>query len=278
LPYARSAVLNSCRTLLRRRRPEVISALVPEERDLASAEAIVLGEEQRRAVMAAVRGLRIPGEDLLDGLALPPDGTELAVAASPIAVNQSSTVWAYLMRTGKVRSWHAQGRIGDGGLNSRAMSWSGNDRTLAYSLSFPPTGYAVTDLLNTTRPGRDLTANSRQLFSRRNQGISIFRDLSLTSNGKALIGSADSQSPRADHGSIQIVTTARPIAVVTIYLARTHRGQLASVLWTSPSGRVLIVEYEKLKSDPHPVFIYSKGKLTALPEAGHFIVPSYVAW
>jgi RNA polymerase sigma-70 factor (sigma-E family) len=57
LPYVRSAVLNSCRTLLRRRRPEVTTALVPDARQPLSAEAMVLSEEQRRAVMAAVRRL-----------------------------------------------------------------------------------------------------------------------------------------------------------------------------------------------------------------------------
>ncbi len=59
LPYVRSAVLNSCRTRLRRRLPEVATHLVPEVGEPLSAEAVVLSEEQRRAVMAAVR--RLPG-------------------------------------------------------------------------------------------------------------------------------------------------------------------------------------------------------------------------
>jgi RNA polymerase sigma-70 factor (sigma-E family) len=54
LPYVRSAVLNSCRTYVRRRNPEISIDGPDDGQDLASAEAAVLGEEQRRAVMTAL--------------------------------------------------------------------------------------------------------------------------------------------------------------------------------------------------------------------------------
>jgi RNA polymerase sigma-70 factor (sigma-E family) len=58
LPYVRSAVLNSCRSALRRGQP---AEFLGEPADfglvLVSAEAVVLSEEQRRAVMTALRGL-----------------------------------------------------------------------------------------------------------------------------------------------------------------------------------------------------------------------------
>jgi RNA polymerase sigma-70 factor (sigma-E family) len=59
LPYVRSAVLNSCRSVLRRAAPaELFGADLPDlGLALASAEAVVLSEEQRRAVMTALRGL-----------------------------------------------------------------------------------------------------------------------------------------------------------------------------------------------------------------------------
>ncbi|HUC57869.1 MAG TPA: SigE family RNA polymerase sigma factor [Streptosporangiaceae bacterium] len=57
LPYVRSAVLNACRTRLRRKRPEVTCAAPAETQDPASAETIVIGHEQRRTVMAAIRTL-----------------------------------------------------------------------------------------------------------------------------------------------------------------------------------------------------------------------------
>jgi RNA polymerase sigma-70 factor (sigma-E family) len=58
LSYVRSAVLNSCRSALRRSRPTEVLAELPEfGLVLASAEAVVLCEEQRRAVMVALRGL-----------------------------------------------------------------------------------------------------------------------------------------------------------------------------------------------------------------------------
>jgi RNA polymerase sigma-70 factor (sigma-E family) len=65
LPYVRSAVLNSCRNVLHRRRPEVTSDLPSDLHDLASTEAAVLGEEQRRAVMTALRKLPIRQREVL---------------------------------------------------------------------------------------------------------------------------------------------------------------------------------------------------------------------
>jgi RNA polymerase sigma-70 factor (sigma-E family) len=63
LPYVRSAVLNSCRSALRRSRSasapaEVLGGELPDfALVLASAEAVALSEEQRRAVMTALRNL-----------------------------------------------------------------------------------------------------------------------------------------------------------------------------------------------------------------------------
>jgi RNA polymerase sigma-70 factor (sigma-E family) len=58
LSYVRSAVLNSCRSVLRRRpRAEVVGELPDASLVLASAEVAVLTEEERRAVMAALRRL-----------------------------------------------------------------------------------------------------------------------------------------------------------------------------------------------------------------------------
>ena len=58
LPYVRSAVLNSCRSALRRTRAtEILADLSELGLVLASAESVVLSDEQRRAVMTALRGL-----------------------------------------------------------------------------------------------------------------------------------------------------------------------------------------------------------------------------
>lgn len=57
LSYVRSAVLNSCRSALRRPRNEITGHLAPFETEHESAESAVLSEEERRAVMAALRQL-----------------------------------------------------------------------------------------------------------------------------------------------------------------------------------------------------------------------------
>lgn len=57
LSYVRSAVLNSCRSVLRRRRRELFGGLAPRDAEQASAESVVLSEEERKVVMAALRKL-----------------------------------------------------------------------------------------------------------------------------------------------------------------------------------------------------------------------------
>jgi RNA polymerase sigma-70 factor (sigma-E family) len=57
LSYVRSAVLNSCRSALRRRRPEISGGLAPGDAEHASAESVVLSEEERTMVLAALRKL-----------------------------------------------------------------------------------------------------------------------------------------------------------------------------------------------------------------------------
>lgn len=61
LSYVRSAVLNSCRSALRRRRPEITGRFavleLEHEYESESAESAVLSEEERKAVMTALRRL-----------------------------------------------------------------------------------------------------------------------------------------------------------------------------------------------------------------------------
>lgn len=91
-------------------------------------------------------GLKIPVNWLGDGLALSPDGTELAFAASPWTGAIASRIWVYSMITGMVHSWQSRGQIGRSPWDVRCLSWSPNDRTVAF---FWHDTYTV-NLLDTT--------------------------------------------------------------------------------------------------------------------------------
>lgn len=105
LAYVRSAVLNSCRSRLRRAAPaELFTADLPDFAFvLASAEAMVLSEEQRRAVMTALRGLPARQREVLV-LRFYLDLSESEIAAS-MGIGKSS------VRSAQHRALVALGRV-----------------------------------------------------------------------------------------------------------------------------------------------------------------------
>lgn len=88
LSYVRSAVLNSCRSALRRRRPEIPGQFAALELEHESAESAVLSEEERKAVMTALRRLPHRQREVL-GLRFYLDMTEQEIAAQ-MGIGQST--------------------------------------------------------------------------------------------------------------------------------------------------------------------------------------------
>jgi RNA polymerase sigma-70 factor (sigma-E family) len=104
LSYVRSAVLNSCRSALRRTRAtEILADLSELGLVLASAEAVVLSEEQRRAVMTALRGLPSRQREVLV-LRFYADLTETEIATQ-MGIGKSS------VRSAQHRALTALGRM-----------------------------------------------------------------------------------------------------------------------------------------------------------------------
>jgi len=103
LSYLRSAVLNSCRSTLRRRRPEVSGELAPLHVEHESAESVVVSEEERKVVMAALRQLPHRQREVLV-LRFYLDMTEREIAAQ-MGVGQST------VRSSAHRGLVALGRI-----------------------------------------------------------------------------------------------------------------------------------------------------------------------
>jgi RNA polymerase sigma-70 factor (sigma-E family) len=103
LSYVRSAVLNSCRSVLRRRRPEISGGLALVEAEQASAESVVLSEEERKVVMAALRRLPDRQREVLV-LRFYLDMTEAEIAEQ-MGIGQST------VRSSAHRGLQALGRI-----------------------------------------------------------------------------------------------------------------------------------------------------------------------
>jgi RNA polymerase sigma-70 factor (sigma-E family) len=104
LPYVRSSVLNSCRSMRRSRwRAELMGDSADLGPVLASAEAVVLSEEQRQRVMAALRGLPSRQREVLV-LRFYLELTEAEIAAE-MGIGQSS------VRSAQARALAALGRM-----------------------------------------------------------------------------------------------------------------------------------------------------------------------
>ena len=112
----------------------------------------------------------VPNGVQLDGLALSPDGSKLAIAFEPETNRQPDLelVEVYTLATGAVRTWTGHGTIGSGPDDARSLSWASDGRTLAFDWNGTGTGQQLPDagvwLLRLDAPGSNLLAASRRVY------------------------------------------------------------------------------------------------------------------
>ena len=71
----------------------------------------------------------------MTGFALSPDGTKLAIAVQPDTNKRQpdlTEVKVVTLATGATLTWTANGTIGFGPDDARSLSWTANERTLAF--------------------------------------------------------------------------------------------------------------------------------------------------
>jgi hypothetical protein len=202
----------------------------------------------------------LPAGADLTGLALTPDGRQLAVATRAGGPRPGPEIQVDTLATGAQRVWTWPGAqpIAEslGGTGS-ALSWAADDRTLAFARMID--GQYRVRLLDTTAPGRSLAASrlalsldwegsaaSRQLSHGRVVSTDTFGAL-LTPDGSKIVVATVTQSlhPLTSEFAFTEFSarTGKVVAVLGRWrFLRRWPEQEQAVLWTNADGSTLLVQ------------------------------------
>jgi hypothetical protein len=115
----------------------------------------------------------VPGGQLMTGFALSPDGTKLAIAVQPDNNRREpdlTEVKVITLATGATRTWTANGTIGFGPDDARSLSWTADERTLAFDWEGNGPGvHTGVWLLDLSAGGGSLLADSHEAVTLINQ-------------------------------------------------------------------------------------------------------------
>jgi hypothetical protein len=210
------------------------------------------------------------------GLAVSPDSSKIAVAVndSSIKTNNGARIWVYDLDTGSRREWlwpAEDSGVTEGGLAPPRpgwLSWADDDSTLAFGvIEGVLEAFTSVRLLDTGKPGTDLGKSRAVLSWVQIMGITQpqIETPFLTANGRTIVLGQCEVAGAGEPGCPAMGETQGRFVPETLsideYSARTgHRfaivyqrrynvpqaqsgnpGPPPSVLWTDPSGTVLIV-------------------------------------
>ena len=117
--------------------------------------------------------LSVAAGQLMTGFALSPDGTKLAIAVQPDNNKREpdlTEVKVVTLATGATMTWTANGTMGFGPDDARSLSWTDNERTLAFDwVASGPGIHTGVWLLNLDTGGGSLLADSREAVTLVNQ-------------------------------------------------------------------------------------------------------------
>ena len=198
----------------------------------------------------------------MGGLALSPDGTKLAIGIQPKPHTTNLTVLKlYSVPAGKVlRTWYANGTIGDSGEDPEALSWTSGQRMLAFYWEANGTPYQAGAWLLDLGNGAGTTSlnsgNSRCVppYSSASP-LSCDSDKVITPNGSDIVCWASDGS--SDGFQEFSTTTGRAAQALAEWSTKSDQ---AEVLWSNPSGSVLIGT-----TPVGQVGMITAGTFTALP-------------
>jgi hypothetical protein len=126
-----------------------------------------------RVLSLAPLSLSVPAGQLMTGFALSPDGTKLAIAVQPGNNKREpdlTEIKVVTLATGATLTWTANGTVGFGPDDARSLSWTDNERTLAFDWAASGPGvHTGVWLLNLDTGGGSLLAGSREAVTLMNQ-------------------------------------------------------------------------------------------------------------
>ena len=204
----------------------------------------------------------VPATQGLGGFALSPDGQRLALAVSPMKGPVRTDLEVVTLSTGSTRVWAANGIFRSGDADSRGLSWTADGRELAFEWQPKNVGMfpgVEVRLLNLTSASGNLMAASRRIIATTRQ---------FTPSGSTFEVSDAGNEPVVTPDGSAIVTNSVYFQVKTKYSGKAWNGRygfaeyststgklvrilgywkikpagyyFTQVLWSSPSGRVLI--------------------------------------
>lgn len=219
-------------------------------------------------------GLRVPVNWVGQGLALSPDGTKLAFAASPFTQAVRTRIWVYSMVTGTTRSWQDHDEVGSAPWDARSLSWASDDKTLAYLWH----GNGQVNLLNTNSPGGGLLGHSRKLITFTSRHYPGF-DADLTPDGTKVIVSTPTRTVPGRIDEFSAVTGRLIATKIPAALSEQGLG-VYDVLWTNSSGSIMILDTWSTSSarSPYLARLLYGNKLILIKGRRSTRVASDLAW
>lgn len=211
---------------------------------------------------ASVTRLPMTAGRLVTGVALSPDGARLAIAVQPQTGPDPNLtqVRVYTLATGAVRTWTGDGTIGGGADDASSISWTASGQLLFDWASSRQGATATgTRLLDLTRPGTSLIANSRwittETFSATHppdpsalrcdagivtaDGASMVCAAVASVNERVLAGGGLGRDAKV--GFFRYSTaTGKLTASLATWTVRHVGGLAGTVLWSSANGSVII--------------------------------------
>ena len=214
---------------------------------------------------------KIPASSL-NGMAVSPDGSRLALALDPAKVE------VVTLATGSARQWIWTGAragtwVGNNKPAGLPLSWTANGRTLAFPLTTESGGITSVMVLHTSSPGGSLQSAARRAVTFRGLGRvkpGPIGNALITPDGTKIITVAMRRKPAQATITDQAQITEFRVrsGVVLGPPAGSLPGALTpwDVMWTDSSGRTLIVD--AAGSSPSAAFsvgILRGGRFTPLP-------------
>jgi hypothetical protein len=205
-----------------------------------------------------------PGDTVISGIALSPDGRTLAVMEwcdSTWLCDQASrgTLRLYSVATGKtLRTWtwgmsdpeNPVPGYSDWALideNTVGLAWLAGGRTLAFTYYAHGQAPAVRTL-DTTRPGNDLVAGSRRVFTLPSTGPDACSDAELTPDGQTVVCGTQVSGLSGCGSSKETLevdeysaTTGKRESVLYQHTGRCTLDAVGSLEWVGPGPTVVVM-------------------------------------